>query len=191
MKIGRFSLLILTALLPLALAACGPEAKDDKGNVIGNQVDVDADQYVSYADGVNLQFDTNIYTIKGVIDGGESLTRQVSPASGSVIGTGGFVSGSYTGAVIDGKGIYRVLVKESDSELALVGSVTILKSVDTKAVVLQVGDEVTFKCRHQEEVVEPILQSQVVEDRDSISTWEIDGCKLVGPAILSTRQPAE
>lgn len=135
-----------------------------------------------------LEADTEVYHLRVKIlpSSATSLLRQTEPAGGSVFGVGGYVSGSYSGEEIQGKGILRVQVLESDSDLAPVDSVIILKVIDSKSVALLPGDIVHFNCRREEEVIGPVLANQVPADRKAISTWELDGCRMPSPRVESS-----
>jgi hypothetical protein len=133
--------------------------------------------------------DDTIYSIDGkVVAGIESLTRQVSPAQGSVSGYSingvGGMSGYYTGPVINGKSFVRILISTIDppSKLADIGQIVILKVLDTKATALLPGDIVSLKCRAQYEAVAPIRVRETF-DPEKYATWEFDFCRLVTPAI--------
>jgi hypothetical protein len=171
---------ILLALLVLSVTGCTEQESAPS---------VDSDSSQSYASGSTVAVDDNVYTISGeVVAEVNSVTRQISPASGSVGGSAfagtGFVSGSYFGEVTGGKGYVRLLVNsiEPSTDLAQVGSVSILKVSDTKATALVTGDLVTFKCRRQYEALAAVKDNQKF-DREKVETWELDYCRLATAVI--------
>jgi len=143
----------------------------------------DSDSSQSWEYGARIPVDDGIYEITGTVAGAvDSLTRQTEAARGSVAGSGYGFYGTYFGPEFGGKGFVRLYVEESNSRLAPPGEVVILKTSDTKAVVLVPGDEVTFRCRHQYEAVAPVRDNETF-NAEKVETWEIDYCRLITPVI--------
>lgn len=168
--------LFLLLLIALLVVACAPN-QGLKPQSDNKQASFDVNDRV--------EEDANIYTITGVIENlPQSLVRQYRSSRGSVVGSGGFVYGSYSGEVLDGKSMQRLRVQDvtPPTDLAPYGSIVLLKSTDTKASALLDGDLVTFKCRAQEEPVAAILSGEDLTDEHS--TWELDYCRLASPVVL-------
>lgn len=142
----------------------------------------DSDSEESFNGGA-IPVDDGVYTIVlEVANDIESLTRQTEAASGSAFMYGGYGSASYFGPEFGGKGFVRGVVRESNSHLAIVGHMVVLKSSDTKAIMLRVGDVATFKCRHQYESVAAVRSFETFE-AEKTETWEIDYCRLASPDL--------
>lgn len=137
---------------------------------------------LNYAWRTTIPVDTNVYTIGGTVANDvDSLIRQTAVAQAQSYGAEGVSYGTYTGPEISGKGMVRLLVTSSDSELAPVGSTAILKLDDTKGVMLLPGDIVTFKCRAQFEAIAAVVNRQAFDE--AAGTWELDYCRLVTPIV--------
>lgn len=95
---------------------------------------------------------------------------------------GGYGSASYFGPEFGGKGFVRGVVVESDASLAEVGHMVVLKSTDTKAIMLMPGDRATFKCRQQYEAIAAV-RSYETFNADKLATWELDYCRLASPDL--------
>jgi hypothetical protein len=154
----------------------------------------DSDSSQNFTGG-EVPVDDSVYLITGqVITDVDSLTRQTKSSSGSVSGiaTGefGYLSGTYYGAEFGGKGFIRVKVLESNSFLAPVGEIVILKSTDTKGIALLPGDVVNFKCRHQYESVAAVRNRETF-NAEKLETWEIDYCRFTTPIISQLILPIE
>lgn len=168
--------LVLAVLAALAISSCAV------GDVAPRP---DSDSSQRWEDGARIPVDDNVYEITGVVAGAvDSLVRQTEAARGSVAGSGYGLYGTYFGPEFGGKGFVRLLVRESNSRLAPVGEIVILKTSDTKAIILVPGDEVTFRCRHQYEAVAPVRNYETF-DAEKVETWEIDYCRLATPVIRS------
>ncbi len=170
----RFSGLVVLVLLAALLAGCmadrAPQPSSDSPQA-----------FLANPDGMPV--DDGVYLIAGVVIGDvESLVRQTAPARGTMAGSAYGAYGSYFGPEFGGKGFVRLHVQSSDSELAPVGSIVILKVTDSKASVLLPGDSVEFKCRHQFEAVAAVRDSETF-NADKLETWEIDYCRLTTPVI--------
>lgn len=151
----------------------------------------ESDSGQSFNVGSTIPVDDGVYTITiRVVNEIESLTRQTEAASGSAYMYGGYGSASYFGPEFGGKGFIRGLVERSNSRLAEIGHVVVLKSTDTKAIMLRVGDIATFKCRHQYEAVAAVRTNETF-DADKLETWEIDYCRLDTPDLGTVVEPTE
>ena len=149
----------------------------------GGNPSPDSDSSYGYASGSKIDVDQHTYLITGEVTGQvNNLTRQVKPAEGSLSGTQyssgyGTLTGSFTGPIEAGKGFVRLLVTSSNMDIAPVGELTILKTVDTKVTALLPGDVVTFKCRKQYENIAAVKEDQKF-NKDEVATWEADFCRL-------------
>lgn len=143
----------------------------------------DSDSGQAYELSARIPVDDSVYNIVGevVADVG-SITRQTQAAFGSAFAVSGFGSGVYYGPEFGGKGLIRLRVTSSDSNLAPVGEVIILKSTDMKGAALLPGDVVEFKCRHQYEAIAAVRNNSTFNS-ELLGTWEIDYCRLVTPVI--------
>lgn len=144
----------------------------------------DSDSAQSY-DGGTIPIDKNVYTIRGKVSSPvDSLTRQTQPASGSLFGINGYVSGNFSGPVQSGKSFIRLEVQtaQPSTDLAPEGGLIIIKATDTKATALSAGDVVTFKCRRQYEAVAAVENGQSF-DKNADATWELDFCRLASPVV--------
>lgn len=145
---------------------------------------VESDSSYGYAAGATIPVDHGIYTITGAVAGDvDSLVRQTEPARGYVYGSSAGTFGSYYGAQFAGKGFVRLFVHTSNTELAPAETIVILKTTDTKAVMLLPGDIVTFKCRAQTEGIAAIVTNEQYNPELG-GTQELDYCRLVTPVIL-------
>ena len=185
------NLLILTVILVALIAIMAgctqadvaPRPESDRGQNFNTGC---AEDDPTCTGNVQIPVDDGVYRIKGKVVGDvNSLTRQIQAARGSLAGSQYFVSGSFYGPEMGGKGFIRLHVQESDSYLAPVGTVVIVKSTDTKGIALLPGDVVTLKCRHQYEAVAAVRNKETF-DEVKLETWELDYCRLVTPVI----QPA-
>ncbi|HEV7951761.1 MAG TPA: hypothetical protein VGO98_00070 [Candidatus Saccharimonadales bacterium] len=169
------AVLLLAATAMVSLTGCfGPSAPK-----------VDSDSNQNYDGSSTIPVDSAYYTITGTVAGNAaSLTRQESPASGSMYVSGGYGSGSYFGPIESGKGYVRILVENTTPQTpnAEAGSVALLKSTDTKATALLSGDKVTFKCRLQYEAVAAVSDQEKFSS-DEAGTWELDYCRMVSPSV--------
>lgn len=137
---------------------------------------------LDYAWRTTIPVDTNVYTLRGIVNNDmESLVRQLEPAQAQSYSTEGVSYGTYAGPLLGGKGMVRLRVEVSDSELAPVGSTVILKLDDTKGLLLQPGDRATFKCRAQFEAIAAVINRQPFDE--AAGTWELDYCRLATPVI--------
>jgi len=126
--------------------------------------------------------DYSIYHITGTVASDvESLVRQTKPASGSMYGNPYFVTGYYSGAQFQGKGFIRLLIEETDAPIGKVGDIAILKVVDSKSVALLPGDQVSFKCRVQPEIIDAMFINETFTPDAVI--FELDYCRLTLPLI--------
>jgi hypothetical protein len=143
----------------------------------------ESDSAQSYSADARVTVDDNVYEITGIVAGDvDSLVRQTEAARGSIAGSGYGFYGTYFGPEFGGKGFVRLLVEESDSRLAPAGEIVILKTMDTKAIVLVPGDKVTFRCRAQYEAVAAVRDYETF-DSEKVETWELDYCRLLTPVI--------
>jgi len=173
----RFVLLLILVLL----MAVGCEAN--------SAPPPESDSSQSYQSGAQVPVDNGVYTIEiQIVNEIESLTRQTQAAYGSAFMYGGYGSASYFGPEYGGKGFVRGLVLHSDSDLARVGHVVVLKSTDTKATMLRVGDVTVFKCRKQYEAVAAVLNYETF-DAEKLATWELDYCRLASPDLGTIIEP--
>lgn len=155
-------------MLSLLLAGCSPSPESSNT--------------FSYAWGSRIPVDTNIYTLSGQVTGeAESLVRQVAPAQAQSYSADGVSVGSYYGPQLNGKGMIRLLVAESDSQLAPAGSTVLLKLDDTKGILLAPGDQITLKCRAQFEAVAAVQNRQPFDPAAGV--WELDYCRLATPVV--------
>lgn len=171
MKIRMFPLF---AALVLALAACatGEDVPNtDTGYYPGRPYPTE---------------DVALYTISGTV-GGDIVSNQRTEGYGSIAGSAYGVYGSYY-ETTTGKGILRLLVTASDDPLAPVGKVVILKTTDLKVLGLVIGDEVTFMCRHDYEMVSPKQANEAPTLENG--AIEIDYCKLAASEISATATPS-
>jgi hypothetical protein len=161
----------------LLLTACAAEES------VGRAPAPDSDSEQRYEYYSQVTVDDNVYEIRGIVAGElESLVRQTEAARGSVAGSGFGFFGTYFGPELGGKGFVRLLVQESNSDLAPVGETVILKVTDTKAIVLVPGDSVTFRCRAQYEAIAAVREQETF-DSEKLATWELDYCRLLSPVI--------
>jgi hypothetical protein len=172
MKASRIvSLFALVVLLPSACANVAPTPESDSPQ--------------AYQSRARVSVDDEVYTIVGEIVGSiESTTRQTTPAYGYgyTYGTGSGSYGSYFGPETSGKGIVRVRVKSSETKLAPVGEVIVLKTTDLKAIVLLPGDIVRFKCRAELEPIAAVRNNETYNE-EIVATWELDYCRMATPSI--------
>ncbi len=167
----RSCLSLLFGLLFL-LSACQQAPAPESGNGL------------TYAWFTAIPVDTNVYTVSGeVVTDIESLVRQRAPAQAQTYNIEGSSVSTYYGPEMSGKGMVRLHVEQSDSELAPVASTVILKLDDTKGILLLPGDTVTLKCRAQFEAIAPVMQRQTFDP--SAGTWELDYCRLDTPVVVS------
>lgn len=143
----------------------------------------DSDSSYNYADGSKIPVDEKVYTVSGEVTGQvNSATRQVEPAKGSLSAYNGYASGTFTGPIEAGKGFVRLKITGSDSNLAPMNELVILKTADTKVSALLSGDVVTFKCRAQYENIAAVKDGQKFEERQ-VATYELDYCRLETPTV--------
>lgn len=137
----------------------------------------------TYAVGSTIPVDNSVYTITGQVVGEvESLVRQTAPAQGRVVGYGsGYISGSFYGPELNGKGLVRLFVHSSDAKMAPSETVVVLKMEDTKGIVLLPGDVVTVKCRAQFEALSATTAGEPFSE--DAGTWELDFCRMATPSI--------
>lgn len=165
-------LFVLALFTVLTLSACAEEAPKPE-----------SDSSQQYSATARVPVDDAVYTIEGTVAGDiQSLTRQTQVASGSFAGSSFGFYGSYFGAEFKGKGFVRLLVERSETDLAPIGRVTLLKVTDTKAILLLPGDKVTFKCRRQYEAIAAVTQFEEF-DTKKVETWELDYCRLASPVV--------
>lgn len=155
----------------IVLAGCAPQAPAP-----------DSGSGLAYGVGQTIPIDTKIYHVDGIVSSGtESLTRQVSPAGGTMRSYDGYGYGSFWGPTVASKGFVRIKVTKSDSLLAVVGDTAVLKVEDTKAIVLTDGDKVSFKCRAQFESLSAITNSETLSEDGGV--WELDYCRMTTPIV--------
>lgn len=145
----------------------------------------DSDSQQNYAAGSHIPVDDSVYVISGVVAGDvDSLVRQTSPAHGGLVGTALGTAGSYFGPEFGGKGFVRLYVTSvvPPTDTIAPHNIAIVKTSDTKAVVLVPGDRVVFKCRRQYEAVAAMRNGEAFDDV-KVGTWEIDYCRLASPVI--------
>ena len=143
---------------------------------------------LSYAWLTTIPVDTAVYTITGTVAAEtESLVRQTAPAQVQSYSAEGMSYSTYYGPQLNGKGMVRLTVANSDAELAPVGSTVILKLDDTKGILLQPGDQITLKCRAQFEAISAVMNRQ--EFDSAAGTWELDYCRLVTPVVGKVGPP--
>lgn len=156
----------------ILLAACQPAGTTPE-----------SDSAYEYAVGATIPTDPNIYTISGYVYADvDSMVRQTAAAESYVTANKYGATGVYHGAEYDGKTFVRLFVEKSDSPIAPVESVVIIKATDTKASALLPKDRVTFKCRHQFEAIAAIFSGEGFDPQSSL-TQELDYCRLVTPII--------
>lgn len=171
---------VMVLMAGVLLVACDDQSAPSVSNDNSSQ---------KYQD-TSIPYNLGIFTVTGVVESPvQSLVRQTQAAQGSLSGFAysgiGSVSGSYFGPEFGGKGFVRLRVENSDSTLAVVGSIVLLKSTDTKASILGPGDRVTFKCREQYEAVAAVAENEKL-DKDQAATWELDFCRMVTPSVETT-----
>lgn len=180
-KVKRIFTLVL--ILLLVCSSCA-------GTNLAPAPESDSSQRFIPVENVGIPVDDNVYTIVGeIVVDVNSLVRQTEAARGSYSGYGsGYASGTYYGPEYGGKGFVRVLVLTSDSKLAPVGNIVILKSTDTKGTALLPGDVVTFKCRAQYEALAAVRDNEIFGESavERLATWELDYCRLATPVIDTT-----
>lgn len=151
----------------------------------------ESDSSQDYASGAKIPVDDNVYLVEGeVIAEVNQVTRQVTPAEGSLTGVNGYVSGSFTGPIQAGKSFVRIRVRKMDPAWAYapLGDVVIVKTTDTKAAALLNGDIISFKCRAQYESVAAVRENEKF-DAAKLGTWELDYCRLATPVITVNPDP--
>ncbi|MEZ4708377.1 MAG: hypothetical protein R3A44_14290 [Caldilineaceae bacterium] len=155
-------------VLSLLLSSCSPSPESSNA--------------FSYAWGAKIPVDTNVYTLSGqVAADAESLVRQTAPAQAQTYSAEGVSMGSYYGPQLNGKGMVRLRVATSDSELAPAGSTVLLKLDDTKGILLAAGDQITLKCRAQFEAIAAVQNRQPFDPAAGV--WELDYCRLATPVV--------
>lgn len=147
----------------------------------------ESDSSQSFNSDARIPVDDNVYTITGQVVGEvSSITRQTQAGHGSISGFSssgsGYVGGSFYGPEFGGKGFVRLYIEHSDSPLAPVEGIVLIKSSDTKGSALLPGDRVTFKCRAQYEAVAAVRENESF-DTNKLATWELDYCRLSTPTI--------
>ena len=171
------NLALILILISIALGGCAVSTTTDPRPPV-EYVQNNSDY--KYTNSSQIPLDMTYYHIKGEVAGDtESLTRQTS-AGGGFYAPG--LYGAYFGPEYQGKGFVRLLVTESDSDLAPAESVVLLKVTDTKAVLLAPGDHVAFVCRRQYEAVGAIYDYEGL-DVEKAATWELDFCRLETPVV--------
>ncbi len=142
----------------------------------------------NYAWLTTIPVDERVYTITGTVTAEvESLVRQTAPSQAQSYNTDGLSYSTYYGPQLNGKGMVRLTVADSDAELAPVGSTVILKLDDTKGILLLPGDQVTFKCRAQFEAIAAVMKQQAFDQ--TAGTWELDYCRLASPVVGTVDMP--
>ena len=168
MYYNRFLLaaLILSAVI---LASCSDGLKADNGLTYDN-VPGDVKNKVESTEIVHLVIRVEHEQI--------NAQYQQSPASGSGVATNSYASMSYTGQIIDGKGIMLVYVINGPEKYH---GFMILKFVDLKAMALQPGYRANVSCVVDYELLNP------AKDRtnftDDALTYELDDCRLDTPSV--------
>ena len=169
-KVTDMKVNILFLALALTLAACQRAPTPESSNGL------------SYSWGTTLPVDANVYTIAGeVVADPQSLVRQTAPANMQTYSVEGASFGTYYSPELSGKGMVRLHVSASDSELAPADSTVILKMDDTKGVLLLPGDKISVKCRAQFEAIAPVMQRQSFDPAAGV--WELDYCRLATPVV--------
>ncbi|MCI0438548.1 MAG: hypothetical protein L0177_05395 [Chloroflexi bacterium] len=177
---GKKATLLALGMLILLLVACEFNAPPRPESDSGQAYD---------AGGERRPVDDNVYTITGqVVADVQTMSRQTSPAEGSY----NPYTGSYFGAQFGGKGFVRLLVHsvEPSTPLAQVDQIVLIKTSDTKASALLVGDIVTFRCRAQYEAVAAVRINEAfyAATIEKVETWELDYCRLATPIISFERE---
>ncbi|MEZ4870542.1 MAG: hypothetical protein R3C14_54940 [Caldilineaceae bacterium] len=137
---------------------------------------------LNYAWRTTIPVDTRVYTITGTVAADvASLVRQTAPAQAQSYSAEGVSYGTFYGPQLNGKGMARLIVTNSDSALAPAGSTVILKLDDTKGILLQSGDHITLKCRAQFEAIAAVMNRQAFDP--TAGSWELDYCRLATPVV--------
>lgn len=185
MRRGAALFAIIAGLLFVACADTEPQAPRP-----------DSDSAQTY-DGGRIPVDNNIYEVVGVVQSPmESLVRQTRAASGSASGVmisgTGTMSGSYHGPEFDGKGFIRIALESitpTPQQFEVpAGATIIVKSSDTKAILVGAGDRVYLRCRVQYEAVAAVLEREKF-DANTVATWELDYCRLASPVVTEGEAP--
>ena len=170
-KVGAASVLAL--LVVWLLTGCDENKPPAPESGSGQQYDQSA----------QIPVDDGVYTIRGtVVAEVESIVRQTSPGGGYLSGSKYYLSGTFWGPEMGGKGLVRLAVTESNVDLAPAGTLVLLKVEDTKAQALLPGDNPTFLCRKQYENLSAVRKNETF-DADRLGTWELDYCRLRSPGV--------
>lgn len=162
--------LILTILLSGCNAA-GTYAESDSGYT-----------YASYKQ-ASIPVYNNIYTITGVVVGDVNSIARPGPAKVVTTYRSDYYSvGTYFPPEMNGKGLVRLWVEQSDFPGVPAETITIIKSTDTKLIAVLPGDRITLRCRVQAEAIAPSYTGQVY-DKDKAVTLELDFCRMLSPVI--------
>jgi hypothetical protein len=181
------ALAITFSLLVLLLVSCKGFTYDEQPRPSS-----DSEQRYEHSDvkDVRIPVDDAVYTIEGqVVADVETMSRQVAPASGFYTQD----YGAFFGERFGGKGFVRLFVHSVSPATALAepNQITLIKTSDTKASALLVGDIVTFRCRAQYEAVAAIRLDEAFNAAKvkEVEAWEWDYCRLVTPSISFERDP--
>ena len=133
--------------------------------------------------GAKIPVDDNIYTITGVVAGDvNSIQRQVGPARVTTYRSDTYSESTYFPPAMNGKGLVRLWVEESDFPGVPPETIAIVKATDTKLIAVLPGDRITLRCRVQAEAIAPSYTSQTY-DAEKAVTLELDYCRMLSPVI--------
>jgi hypothetical protein len=174
----RITALLALAVALLALVACEFNAPPRAASDSAEAYDIGI-WFIRIP--ARVPVDDEVYTIMGqVVADVATMSRQTAPSGTTFYGT-------YFGAEFGGKGFVRLLVRSSEPPtlLAQPGRIVLIKTTDTKASALLVGDVVTFRCRAQYEALAAVRINESFQGTkvEKVATWELDYCRLATPVI--------
>lgn len=164
--IALFAAILL--IVCMITASCAP--------LDGTVADTDSGYTYKNKDSAAIPLNDAIYTVSGTVMAGvDSLVRST---------TSSYATENVNQLTVTstGKGFVRLKVTESDSSLAPLEAVVILKTIDTKVIALLPGDVVTLRCHAQAEAIPASYTGQPYDNVLAI-TWELDYCRLLTPVI--------
>lgn len=131
----------------------------------------------------------DLYTLTGVVVGDVNSIARPGPAKVVTTYRSDYYSvGTYFPPEMNGKGLVRLWVEQSDFPGVPAETIAIIKTTDTKLIAVLPGDRITLRCRVQAEAIAPSYTGQVY-DEDRAVTLELDFCRMVSP-VIEVRQKA-
>lgn len=178
-KAAQAVALVIGIILTVLLSGCneaGTYAESDSGYT-----------YKNYKQAA-IPVDNNLYTLTGVVVGDVNSIARPGPAKVVTTYRSDYYSvGTYFPPEMNGKGLVRLWVEQSDFPGVPAETIAIIKSTDTKLIAVLPGDRITLRCRVQAEAIAPSYTGQVYDPNKAV-TLELDFCRMLSPVIEVDQQ---